>query len=119
MIADGATAIEGRELALSVDFAPVADADDQDANEFIFDAGDDSIIADAIFPKVAKLSSLQRLANAARIFKGSDALEEKAVDAVSYLRIEMAQFTLGYGVKINRQCHIHSSHPQEESSSRG
>ena len=52
---------------LSIDFAAVADADNEDANKLIFNAGDDAVVANAILPKVAKFGAFQRFANAAGI----------------------------------------------------
>jgi hypothetical protein len=43
---------------LTVDFAPVADADNQDLDQVVFDAGNDSVVAYAIFPKIAELRAL-------------------------------------------------------------
>jgi hypothetical protein len=53
---------------LAVDLAPVADAHDQNADKFVFDTGNNSVIADAIFPEVAELGTFQRVSDTARIF---------------------------------------------------
>ena len=57
------------QAVLTVNFTPVADANHQNANQLIFDAGNDAVIADAILPEVTKFGALQRFANAARIFE--------------------------------------------------
>jgi hypothetical protein len=72
------------ENASAVNFAPVADADDQYAHLLILDAGDHSIIADAVFPQMAKLTPFERFANAPRILKTGHTLVKKAEDPTSY-----------------------------------
>ena len=66
------------QAALTVNFTPIADANHQNANQLVFDAGNDSVIADAVLPEVAKFGALQRLANAARVFKCGDSFVKEA-----------------------------------------
>src|ERR1035437_7364554 len=88
--------------ALAINFAPVADAHNQYANQFVFDFGDDSVVADPVLPELAELLALEGFANAARVLKQSDALEDEAVDAAHNLRIKALQFARGPRVQINR-----------------
>jgi len=59
----------------AVYFATISNAHNQDANQFIFDAGYDPVIANPVLPKIAEFCTLQRFANTPRILKWSDALE--------------------------------------------
>ena len=73
---------------LPVNFAAVAHADNEDADEFVFNTGDDAVIADPVLPKVAQVRALQSLADAARVLKTCDSLEENLADPSCDLRIE-------------------------------
>jgi hypothetical protein len=44
---------------LAICFAAVADADDKNADHFVFDAGDDAVVADAILPEIAQFCALR------------------------------------------------------------
>ena len=81
----GARAAAGR---LTIDFAAVADAKDQNEYAGVFDLRDEAVVTGAVFPELAKLGAVQRLADAARIFERREALVEKLEDALALLRIE-------------------------------
>ena len=91
MIADGGSTDS------AVNLAPIANADDEDADEFVFDAGNNAVVADAIHPEFAEFAALQCLTEAARIFKGSDAVEEEAGNSAGNLLIELSQLALCFG----------------------
>ena len=73
---------------LTIDFAAVADAKDQNEYAGVFDLGDEAVVTHAVFPELAKLGAVQRLADAARIFERREALVEKLEDALALLGIE-------------------------------
>lgn len=80
--------VEGKARFLAINLAPVANANNQDADQLVFDAGDDAVVTDSVLPKVAQVRALQSLTNAARVLKTRDSLEEKLINSSSDLRIE-------------------------------
>ena len=75
----------------------MADRKDQDEHAGVFDFRDEAVVADTIFPKLAKLGAVQRLADAARVFERRDALVKKSQDALAVLRVEACKFPGGGG----------------------
>lgn len=51
----------------SIDVAAVADSQHEDGDGLIFNARDDTIVADAIFPEFAQARTVESLPNAARV----------------------------------------------------
>jgi hypothetical protein len=82
---------------LTVDLTAMADTKDQDEHAGIFDFRDEAVVADTIFPKLAKLGSVQGLADAARVFERRDALVKKFQDALALQRVETCKFPGGGG----------------------
>jgi hypothetical protein len=56
-------------IQLTVNFAPVADTHHEDADQLVFNTGNDAVITNPVFPEIAELSSLEGLTNAARVLK--------------------------------------------------
>jgi len=75
----------------------MTELDDQDAKSLIFDAGDDSDIAYAIFPELAQTRAAQGLANAARVVQGRHPIAQERQDASGMLRVELVEIFLSEG----------------------
>lgn len=50
---------------LTVDFAAVCDADDEDADPAVLDVGNEAVVADEVLPEVAELGAFESFADAA------------------------------------------------------
>lgn len=59
----------------AIDFAAVADAEDDDL--LVLNVADDAVVADAIAPEAAEFRSLEGVAEATRIFEFGYALVQK------------------------------------------
>jgi len=66
----------------------MADAKDQDEHAGVFDFRDEAVVADAVFPELAKLGAVQSLTDAARMFERREALVEKLEDALAVRLVE-------------------------------
>ena len=71
---------------LAIDFAAVADAKNQSEQLFVFDLVDEPVIANAVFPKLAELRTVQGLSDAARVVQWGDAFVKELQDALALLR---------------------------------
>ena len=69
-----------RQVLAFVDFAAVADFKDEDNQYFLLERTENTVIADAILPKVMKLS-LEALADAARIVQFGHAPKQEFQDS--------------------------------------
>jgi hypothetical protein len=86
---------------LPVHVAPIAEPDDEDAQDRVLDARDDAVIADPVFPQFAEARTLERRANEPRIVELGQAFMQKAKDAPRRLMIELVEFALGDRIKLN------------------
>jgi len=80
-----------------IDFPAVPDAGDQHDQVLAFDLADEPVIAHVVFPELPKLRAVQGLSDAAGIVKLGYQLMEELQDALSVLRVELAQFPLNLG----------------------
>lgn len=55
----------------------MANPDHENANTIVLNVGNDAIVADAIFPKLAELRSLQRFSQRARIISLAEPIAQK------------------------------------------
>ncbi len=78
-------------MTLAVNLAPVPDAQDQDKRHPIVDMGDQSIIADPIFPETAEFRTFERFANTSRVVRRGNAFVQKPQDALGDGAVEAAQ----------------------------
>src|SRR5579859_381923 len=98
----------------AVDFPAVADAKDKNQQAVVFDFADEAIIAGAVFPEFPEFGTVQCLTDAARVVQRSQALPQKLQDALSLLRVELAQFAVGLGGQLNLPGHAASRHLRVE-----
>jgi hypothetical protein len=70
-------------IGLPVDFAAIADADDNDRHDAVFDVGDQPEIADTVAPKACELPG-QTVSNTSRVAT-YDPLLEEIEDSVAIL----------------------------------
>ena len=77
-------------LAL-VDFAAIANPDDEDAQCAVLNIGNDAIVADFIFPEISQLGTFQGLANSAWVIELSDSLEQKFQNALRGLAVKLSK----------------------------
>ncbi len=77
-------------LAL-VDFAAIANPDDEDAQCAVLNIGNDAIVADSIFPEISQLGTFQGLANSAWVIELSDSLEQKFQNALRGLAVKLSK----------------------------
>ena len=91
------TGVAGRTIDSPVNFTPVADAQDKDERHPVVDMGDQSIIADPIFPEIAEFRAFECFANASRVVRRCNSLVQKPQDALGDGAIEAAQVLM-------RQC---------------
>ena len=75
----------------TIDLAPVADLDYEDAKRAVLYVADDSIVADAIAPVCAEMRAGERLACGARVIEHSEALSKKACDAFGFALVEFRE----------------------------
>ena len=83
-------------------------ANNDNTHRAIVDVGDDSIVADAVFPERAKPCALQSLADGARVVERGHPIMQEAEDANRGLVAEFVQFTLRRALKLNRPGHAAS-----------
>ena len=83
----------------------MAYAEDEHQQALIFYLADEPIISQAIFPKFSEARTLQRLSHAARIVQFGDSFLKEYQDALALLRIELAEFPLRRGGKLNLPGH--------------
>jgi len=79
---------------LTIDFPPVSNTNDKNADQLVLNAGNDSVVADAILPELTEFRALQRLADTARVVERSDTFKKKAGESAGNLRIELFQLAL-------------------------
>ncbi len=82
---------------LAVDLTAVADTKDQDEHAGVFDFRDEAVVANAVFPELAKLGAVQGLTDAARISERREALVEKLEDALALRRVQLLKLAGGGG----------------------
>ena len=87
---------------LSVDLAPVTEADHLNADSRILNVGDDAVVPDPVFPVVAQRGSSERLTDTSWIVEYGYTLAQEFDDASSNLFIELFQFLLGLFFKLNQ-----------------
>jgi hypothetical protein len=90
---------------LAIDFLAVPDAEDEHQKTVVFDLADEAKGADAVSPELAEARALQGLANVAGIVQPGDALLQEFHNTFGVLRIELAEFTVGFDGKLNPPGH--------------
>ena len=92
-------------LLSSIDIAPVADANHQDAHRVVLDIRDDPIVADPVFPERAEPGAFEGRAEAARIFERGQARDQEFQDPLGGWVAELVQFLPGRWVELNPPGH--------------
>jgi len=83
---------------MPVHFSTVADLHNKDSQNPVFDAADDAVVANAVFPKLTQAGTSEGLPDTAGVVEHSDTVTQKSKDATRYLRVELPQLTHGRGV---------------------
>jgi hypothetical protein len=79
---------------LSVNFAAIADFDNEYFQSAVLNIGYDSVIAYAVFPKFAQTRTLEGIPDAARVVQYCHPVIKKPQNALGYRRVELVQFPL-------------------------
>ena len=90
---------------LSVNFFPVTNFYNENSQNTVFNATDDSVIAYPVFPEFTQFGTFKCLTDTARIVKHSQTTVKKLQNALRNLRIKFIQFPHCCGVKLNRPGH--------------
>lgn len=90
-----------RRGALAIDLAAIADRDDENNQLVVFDAAEDTQVADAVTPDTFEWP-LQRTAEPSGIVENQNTLVEKADDPSTLPLRELAHFLLRLGVELKR-----------------
>jgi nucleoid-associated protein YgaU len=61
----------------AVDFAAMADLEDQDDDPLVLNVADNAVVANAVAPEAAELRALQGIADTTRIVESGDSLSQK------------------------------------------
>ena len=85
----------------SVNFSAMADAKHENYKALMLKRTDDAMVADAVSPELAK-SALETLADASWMVEFAEPFVEKLRDTASDGFVELIEFSLGSGVKLNR-----------------
>lgn len=101
---DASTGVDGNRHS-AVDFLAVPHAEDEDNQAIALDLANEPVIAHAAFPKFAEPQTLQRLTDAARILEPRYSFVEEFQDAPGVLGVELFQFALRRGRKLNLPGH--------------
>jgi hypothetical protein len=88
-------AISGK--ALAIDFFAISDAKDQNYQTIVFDLADEPVVANSIFPELAKPRAVQRLSNAAWVVQLGNPRMKELQDALAVLRVEFVEFPVNLG----------------------
>ena len=83
----------------------MADPDDDDPDQLVLDAGDDTVVADTVFPVSAEHRPMKGFADGARVIERGKAFMQEFQDTARIFVTELLQVALGVPVKLNRPGH--------------
>jgi hypothetical protein len=83
----------------------MSDTEDQHDEEIVFDSADEVVRAYSIFPKFPKPRAVQSLSKTARIAYVVDSFVKELQNAGAVLRVELTEFPVGLGRKLNLPRH--------------
>jgi hypothetical protein len=95
------TAASGYLRNLAIDFAPVADLDDEDDQPLVLDLGDDANVADPVLPKSSK-RPVQRATEQSWVVELEQPVVEEAPDAIPVSRWKATKILLGPAIEFER-----------------
>lgn len=87
--------------SLAVILFAIANFRNKDLQSAVLDVANDSVIANAVFPKISQLRTVEGFADNARAIQYGKALTQKSGDASSRLPLQLCQIILGNIVKFN------------------